>query len=178
MTWQAKRSGDTQIPTRDEPYVTEAMKATWTADLLPRYETALGSLMPILHDVQHHVGWLPLQAMAEVADFLGIPPGDVLDTATFYEEYNTHPVGEHVIGICQSIACEACGHQAIIDHVRKRLDIEPHETTADGRFTLLALECLGACDTAPCCLINDDRHDNLTIEKIDELIDRLPSKNG
>lgn len=178
MTWYAKPSGSTKIDARDEPYVTDALKAAWTKDILPKYETTHGALMPVLHDLQHHVGWLPLQAMAEVADFLGIPPGEVLDTATFYEEYHTHPVGEHVIGICQSIACEACGHQAILDHLRTKLDIEPHETTADGKFTLMALECLGACDTAPCCLINDDRHDNLTIEMLDRIIDNLPSKSS
>jgi NADH-quinone oxidoreductase subunit E len=66
-----------------------------------------------------------------------------------------------------------CGHQAIVDHIRHRLGIEPHETTDDGRFTLLTLECLGACEGAPCCLVNDQRHDNLTIEKIDRLIDGL-----
>lgn len=176
MTWIAKPSGTRTVESRDVPYVTDAMKARWTADLLPRYETTHGALMPVLHDLQHEVGWVPLQAMSEIAAFLGIPPGEVLDTATFYEEYHTHPVGQHVIGICQSIACEACGHQAILDHIRQRLDVEPHETTEDGRFTLMALECLGACDTAPCCLVNDDRHDNLTIEKLDEIIDALPER--
>jgi NADH-quinone oxidoreductase E subunit len=162
-----------QIPRRSEPYVTSEMRDRWTAQLLPRYETRLGSLMPILHDVQHTYGWIPAQAMEEIADFLEIEASQVFDTTSFYEEYHTQPVGEHVIAICQSIACEACGHQAIIDHVRTRLGIEPHETTSDGKFTLMALECLGACDTAPCALINDDRHDNLTIAAIDRVLDEL-----
>ena len=177
MTWASKQSGNMVIPTRDEPWVTDAMKADWTAHILPRYETTHGALMPVLHDLQHHIGWLPLQAMTEVAGFLNIAAGEVLDTATFYEEFHTQPVGKHIIGICQSIACEACGHQAILDHVRSRLDLEPHETTEDGQFTLMAMECLGACDTAPCCLINDTRHDNLTIERLDAIIDALPSKD-
>ncbi len=176
MTWIAKPSGTQSIDTRDEPYVTDAMKAKWTTDILPKYETSHGALMPVLHDLQHAVGWIPLQAMAEVAAFLSIAPSEVLDTATFYEEYHTEPIGQHVIGICQSIACEACGHQAILDHVRSRLDIEPHQTTLDGRFTLMAMECLGACDTAPCCLVNSTRHDNITIEQLDAIIDALPDK--
>jgi NADH-quinone oxidoreductase subunit E len=98
----------------------------------------------------------------------------VLDTVSFYEEYHSHPVGKHIIAICQSIACEVCGHQALLDHLRARLGIEPHETTEDGKFTLLALECLGACDGGPCALIDDDRYDNLTIEKLDEILDALP----
>lgn len=175
MAWTVKPSGTMEVPRRSEPYVTDAMKTTWTANILPRYETRLGCLMPILHDVQHAVGWIPQQAMEEIAEFLGIKPSQVKDTVSFYEEYHEHPVGEHVIAVCQSIACEACGHRAIVDHVRNRLGIEPHETTDDGKFTLLALECLGACDTAPCALVNDDRHDNLTIEELDGIIDRLSS---
>lgn len=175
MAWTVQPSATMQIPRRSEPYVTSEMQARWTTIILPRYETRLGSLMPILHDVQHAYGWIPAQAMEEIATFLGIDASQVFDCVSFYEEYHTHPVGEHVIAICQSIACEACGHQAIIDHVRGRLGIEPHETTSDGKFTLMALECLGACDTAPCALVNDDRHDNLTIAAIDRIIDGLSS---
>jgi NADH-quinone oxidoreductase subunit E len=112
--------------------------------------------------------------MVEIAKFLEITPADVLDCVSFYEEYTTEPTGKHVIAVCQSLACEICGHQAILDHVRGKLDIDPHETTDDGKFTLLALECLGSCDTAPVALVNDDLHENLTIEKLDEIIERLP----
>ena len=79
-----------------------------------------------------------------------------------------------MIGICQSVGCEICGHQAILDHVRNKLDLEPHETTEDGKFTLLTLECLGSCDTAPVALINEDLHENLTIEKLDQILESLP----
>jgi len=175
MAWTVKPSATMEIPRRAEPYLSTEMLDRYRADILPRYETLHGALMPILHDVQRTHGWVPAQAMEEIAAFLEIDPSQVLDTATFYEEFHTHPVGQHVIAICQSVACEACGHQAIIDHVRNRLDIEPHETTADGRFTLLALECLGSCDTAPCALVDDDRHDDLTIAAIDQVIDRLSS---
>jgi NADH-quinone oxidoreductase subunit E len=174
MAWIVKPSATTKIPTRDEPYLTDAMKARFEKDVLPRYETKMGALMPILHEVQHAYHHVPYQAMVEIANFLDIVPGDVLDTVSFYEEFHTEPVGKYIIGVCQSIACEMCGHQAILDHVRRKLDIEPHETTDDGKFTLLAMECLGACDGAPCALINEDRHDKLTIETLDKLIDSLP----
>ena len=72
------------------------------------------------------------------------------------------------------VACEVCGHQALLDHLRHKLDVEPHETTEDGRITLLALECLGSCDTAPVALVDDTLHENLTLEKLDEILDRLP----
>ncbi|MDP7070851.1 MAG: NADH-quinone oxidoreductase subunit NuoE [Phycisphaerales bacterium] len=173
MAWTVKPSATMEIPRRSEPYITPEMQARYRDTIAPRYETSLACLMPILHDVQREYGWIPPQAMEEIAEFLSIDASQVLDTASFYEEFHTHPVGEHVIAICQSIACEACGHQAIIDHVRNRLNIEPHETTDDGKFTLLALECLGSCDTAPCALVDDDRHDDLTIAAIDQVIDRL-----
>ncbi|MCH8343650.1 MAG: NADH-quinone oxidoreductase subunit NuoE [Planctomycetes bacterium] len=174
MAWTVKPSATTVIEQRDQPYLTPKMKQRYTAELLPRYEKAMGALVPILNDVQHRYRCVPYQAMVEIARFLQITPADVLDTASFYEEYTTEPTGRHVIAVCQSIACEICGHQAILDHLRRKLDIEPHETTDDGKFTLLALECLGSCDTAPVALINDDLHEHLTIEKLDQILENLP----
>jgi NADH-quinone oxidoreductase subunit E len=174
MAWTVKPSATMKIPTRGEPYVTPKMQEHWRAEILPRYEKAQGALMPILHDVQHHYGFIPYQAMVEIAKFLGLTPADVIDTASFYEEYRFEPVGKYVIGVCHSIACEVCGHQAVLDHLREKLDIEPHETTEDGKFTLLTMECLGACDFAPVCLVNTKLHTNLTISKIDQVIDSLP----
>ena len=149
MGWIVKPSATMKIETRDAPYVTDEMRQRWAEVILPRYETKQGALMPILHEVQHACGNIPHQAMIEIAGFLGLAPADVLDTLSFYEEFHTEPVGKYVIAVCQSIACEVCGHETILDHLREKLDIEPHETTDDGRFTLLVLECLGACDGAP-----------------------------
>lgn len=174
MAWIAKPSGTMQIARRDEPYVTPAMIKRWKKNILPRYETTMGSLLPVLHEVQHEHGHIPHQAMIEVAEALDLAPADVFDTVSFYEEFRTEPVGKHVIGICQSIACEVCGHQAIFDHIRDKLDVEPHETTDDGKFTLLAMECLGACEGAPCALVDDKRYDNLTIEELDRILESLP----
>ena len=115
MSWKVVDSANAEIPRRDEPWCTERMKAHWTEKILPRYETSHGALMPILHDVQHEYRHVPYQAMIEIASFLAIPPAEVLDTVSFYEEYTTEPVGKCVIGICQSIACEVCGHTALLD---------------------------------------------------------------
>jgi NADH-quinone oxidoreductase E subunit len=174
MAWTVKPSATTSIPTRDEPYLTKDMTKRYRNEIIPRYEQPMGAMMPILTDLQELYGHVPHQAMKEVAELLGIHPGDVLDTVSFYEEYTTEPVGKYVISVCQSIACEVCGHEAILDHLRERLDIEPHETTEDGRFTLRAAECLGACEGAPCALVNADRYDNLTTETIDKILDTLP----
>lgn len=173
MAWTVKPTATTKIERREAPYLTEAMRKRYEKELLPRYEQKRGALLPILTEIQHEHRCIPYQAMIEVAQLLEITPADVLDTVTFYEEYTTEPTGRHVIAVCQSIACEICGHQAILDHLRERLGIEPHETTDDGRFTLLTLECLGSCDTAPVALVGDTLHEGLTIERIDAILDGL-----
>jgi NADH-quinone oxidoreductase subunit E len=174
MAWTVKPSATMKIERRAEPYLTPAMLDQYTREIIPKYATKLGALMPILHDVQDRYRHIPHQAMIEIAKFLQITPADVLDCASFYEEFHLEPVGKNVVAVCQSIACEVCGHQAILDHLRKKLDLEPHEASDDGRFTLLALECLGACDAAPVMLINGQLHENLTMQKVDQIIDALP----
>src|SRR5687768_6406422 len=104
MAWIVKPSATTQIARRAEPYLTSQMMEKYRAEILPRYQTSMGALMPILHDVQHRYGYIAHQAMVEIAEFLKITPADVLDTVSFYEEYRTEPVGRNVIGVCQSIA--------------------------------------------------------------------------
>jgi NADH-quinone oxidoreductase subunit E len=171
MSWTVKPSATARIARRAEPYLTPAMRTKITEQILPRYAQPMGALMPILHEVQHRYLHIPHQAMEEVAELLGITPAEVLDTVSFYDEFKTEPVGRCVIGVCQSIACEVCGHREILDHLRRRLDLEPGETSDDGAFTLLTMECLGSCDTAPVALFNETLHEGLTIEQVDRLID-------
>lgn len=173
MAWIVKPSASLAIARRETPYVDDAMAQHIRTEIMPRYATGMAALLPVLHLVQETHGYIPHQAMEEVAAVLGITPADVLDTVSFYEEFRDHPAGTYVIGICQSIACEVCGHETLLDHLRERLGVEPHETTADGRFTLLTMECLGSCDTAPVALVNETLHEHLTLETIDEIIDRL-----
>ncbi|HYF15820.1 MAG TPA: NADH-quinone oxidoreductase subunit NuoE [Phycisphaerales bacterium] len=173
MAWITKNSGTMQIERRDQPYLTQAMKDRLAREVLPRYERSMGALLPCLHEVQHAYGWIPHQAMMEVADFLKIKPSDVIDTVTFYEEYWTRPRGKHLIQVCRSIACEFCGHERVTQAVRDRLGIDVGETTDDGLFTLIELECLGSCDTAPVALINEQLHERLSPEAILKAIDDI-----
>ena len=172
MAWIVKPSGSMQIDRRPEPYLTERLRQELTRDILPRYETSLGALIPVLHAVQHEHGWLPAQALEEVAAFLGLKPADVFDTASFYEEFWLKPKGRHVIAVCRSIACEVCDHAAVTDACRERLGIEVGETTTDGAFTLVELECLGACGGAPAALVDETLHEKVSPGEIVELIDR------
>ena len=124
--------------------------------------------------VQHAYGWIPVPAMEEVAAFLALAPAEVMDTATFYEEYWLKPKGKYLIQVCRSISCELCDSEKLTAHCKRKLGIDVGETTPDGRFTLVQLECLGACGTAPVALVNDVLHEELTAEKQDAIIGGLP----
>lgn len=179
MAWITKPSASMKVPHRSEPYLTAKMKEHLTATYLPRYETKQGALLPTLHHVQEHWGWLPWQALEEIASFLQLKPADVWDTASFYEEFYLSPKGAHVIAVCRSIACEVCDHKQITDACRAKLGIELGETTDDEKFTLIELECLGLCEMAPCALIDHDAHGPLTAESVVKLIDDVKSgKSG
>ncbi len=173
MAWITKNSGTMKIDHRDEPYLTAAMKEKLTRDYLPRYETTLAALLPTLHMLQHEYGWIPPQAMMEAATFLKLSPAEVLDTASFYEEYWLKPKGRHLVSVCRSIACEFCGQKEITQAVKDKLGIDVGETTDDGKFTLIELECLGSCGTAPAMLIDETLHENVKPEMIAGLLDKV-----
>ena len=174
MAWIAENRRTQTVERRAEPYLTDAMKSDLSARYFPRYPNKRAVLLPALHAIQHAYNWIPTQAMEEVAAFLGMSPAEVLDTATFYEEYWLKPKGQYLIQVCRSLSCEICGSNDLTQHCRERLGIELGETTPDGRFTLVELECLGACGTAPVALVNDVLHEELTPQKLDQIINALP----
>jgi NADH-quinone oxidoreductase subunit E len=112
--------------------------------------------------------------MEEVAAFLELAPADVMDTATFYEEYWLKPKGKYLIQVCRSLSCEICASCDLTKRMEQKLGVEVGETTPDGRFTLVELECLGACGTAPVALVNEALYEELTPEKLEQVIDSLP----
>lgn len=173
MAWITKPSATMKVARRAEPYLTESMRRDLLERVVPRYETKLACLLPALHMIQHAYGWIPEQAMEEIADTLGLAPADVLDTASFYEEYWLRPRGRHLVAVCRSIACEFCGQPAVTDALKARLGVEVGETTDDGRFTLIELECLGSCGTAPALLIDETLHENVTPDRVASLIDAV-----
>jgi NADH-quinone oxidoreductase E subunit len=161
--------------TSDTPFLTEELKAHLRETYFPRYPTKRAVLLPALHLIQHTYNWIPTQALSEVAEFLEMAPAEVLDTATFYEEYWLRPKGKYLLQVCRSLSCEICGSGELTDHLKKKLNLEEGETTADGQFTLIELECLGACGTAPVALVNDALYENLTTEEFDKILAGLPA---
>ena len=155
--------------------LSEELKQHIADTYFPRYPTKRACLLPALHMVQHEYGHIEPAAMNELAAFLEISPAEVLDTATFYEEYWLRPKGKYLVQICRSLACEIVGADAIIEGLLDKLDLaDAGDTTADERVTLVALECLGSCGTAPVAMVNDVLHENVTLESVGALIDGLP----
>jgi NADH-quinone oxidoreductase subunit E len=118
-------------------------------------------------------GWLTTELMDAVAEYLSMPPIAVYEVATFYSMYERKPVGRHKICVCTNISCMLCGSDEIVNHLEEKLGVKMGETTADGRFTLKEVECLGACVGAPMFQIGRQYYEHLTPEKIDAILDQL-----
>jgi NADH-quinone oxidoreductase subunit E len=174
MAWIMKNSAGATVERRPEPYLDEALKAEIEKTVLPRYPTRRAATLPVLHAIQDKYNWVPLQAIEETAEFLGLKASEVADTASFYEMYWTRPKGKYLIMVCQSLSCELLGHHALIEKVKAKLGIEVGQTSADGKFTLMHAECLGSCGTAPAALINDKLYESLTPENLEKVLDALP----
>jgi NADH-quinone oxidoreductase subunit E len=178
MAWITKNSGSMQIERRAEPYLTPAMRERLTREILPRYEVKAGALLPCLHEIQHAYGWIPPQAMTEIAEFLQIEPSKVLDTASFYEEYWLKKKGQNLVQVCRSIACEFCGQPELTQAIKDYLNIDVSETTDDGVFTFIELECLGSCGTAPAMLVNETLYENVKVEQVPQILDKARAAAG
>ena len=120
--------------------------------------------------VQNHRGWVSDESVREIARILTMSDEEVDSVATFYSRIYRKPVGRNVILLCDSVSCMIMGYGSVYDYLSKQLGISFGETTIDGRFTLLPISCLGDCDHAPVMMINNDHFNNLTINKVDELI--------
>jgi NADH-quinone oxidoreductase subunit E len=145
--------------------------------LEPRYPSKVALLLPALHQAQEEIGWISPDAIDAIGEYIGIHPAQVKEVASFYTMYNLKPVGKNHIKICTNVACCLMGAYEVLEHCKRRLGIEVGQTTADKKFTLHEEECLGACGTAPAMMLNDDYVENLTIQKMDELIDQLKGVN-
>ena len=143
--------------------------------LFPRYPTRQAVTLPALHLVSERLGYVPPQAVVEIAGLLELAPAQVQDTLSFYGFFKQdEPLGRTRVWVCRSISCAARGGEELLEYLCEKLGVRPGETTADGRVTLEFAECLGACDYAPAMLAGDTLYKDLTKEKIDEFVASLP----
>jgi formate dehydrogenase subunit gamma len=129
-----------------------------------------GALLPILHSVQDELGYVPPAAVPIVARALNLSNAEVHGVVTFYHLFRTTPPGTHIVYLCRAEACQAMGARALEKHVREKLKVDFHETTADGRYSLEPVYCLGNCACSPAVMIDETVYGRVTAERIDELL--------
>lgn len=144
--------------------------------LKARYPHPNSALLPALALAQKEHGWLSPEVLEEVAEVMELSPAQVGSVASFYTMFNRRPVGKYLIQVCTNVACSLLGAEHLVEHLKQKLGIGVGETTPDGRFTLLEVECLGSCGTAPVMQINDTYYENLTAEKVDQILAELRSR--
>jgi formate dehydrogenase subunit gamma len=129
-----------------------------------------GALLPILHAIQDKVGYVPESAVPIVAEVLNLSRAEVHGVLTFYHFFRTHPVGKHVVYLCRAEACQSMGARALERYARDKLGVDFHGTTADGRFTLEPVYCLGNCACSPAVMVDETVYGRVTPERLDEIL--------
>jgi NADH-quinone oxidoreductase subunit E len=135
------------------------------------FESSL--VLPCLRRIQEDRGYVADPDIEELAAYLGVPQIQIEEVLSFYTQFRRKPIGRWHLQMCHNVSCSMRGAERLLDHVQKRIGVGPGETTPDGRFTLSTVECLGSCGTAPMMMVNEAYHENLTSEKLDELLEGL-----
>jgi NADH-quinone oxidoreductase subunit E len=162
------------MPTKPEHFVLHAEDRAAIEHETHRYEDPRAASIAALKIVQKRHGWVPDGAIPAIASALGISASDIEGVATFYNLIFRRPVGKHVIKICDSVACFLTGYDQVKDALCKHLGVRLGQTTADGRFTLLPICCLGACDKGPVLMIDEDTHGDVAADAVVQLLERYP----
>ncbi|MFT6834595.1 MAG: NADH-quinone oxidoreductase subunit E [Francisellaceae bacterium] len=148
-------------------------KINWWLAKYPK-DQRQSAVIPGLHLLQdENGGHLTTELMDQLAEFIGMPNVSVYEVSKFYSMYEHEAIGKHKLNICTNISCMLRGSKEIITHIENKLDIKMGQSTADGKFTLRAVECQGACCGAPMLEVGKQFHENLTIEKVDKLLEGL-----
>jgi NADH-quinone oxidoreductase E subunit len=142
-------------------------------ELRKAYPTSKALTLPVLWMVQEQEGTISEEAMQYVANLLGVSPGHILGVVTFYTMFHPKQVGRHHLEVCTNVSCMLRGSQKILSRLEERLGTKCGSTSTDGRFTISEVECMGSCGTAPMLAIGEEYFENLTDQKIDELVDSL-----
>jgi NADH-quinone oxidoreductase subunit E len=141
---------------------------------LAKYPVRRSAILPLMFIVQRERGYLDPPGVSYLAKRLKLRITDIWEVATFYSMIHIKPIGKYHIQVCKTLSCKLLGSDKITQHCMEKIGIKVGETTADGRFSLSEVECLGSCGTAPMFQVNFDYHENLTPEKVDQILDSLP----
>jgi NADH-quinone oxidoreductase E subunit len=141
-------------------------------EIRAKYPSARGALLPAIYVAQREFGHLNSEAFEAVSETLGVPKATVRGVATFYAMYKNKPMGRHVVQLCTNVSCMILGAERLVDFLKQKYGLEPGGMTSDGRFSLVIMECIGACGTAPAMLVNDDFYENLTEKYVEEVLEK------
>lgn len=139
-------------------------------DILDAHKTMPGNLLPILHGIQDTLGYIPQNAVEDIAKSLSLSKAEVHGVISFYHYFRTTPPGKHTIRICRAESCQSMNSKALEEHAKQVLGIDFHETSADEQFSLEPVYCLGNCACSPAMTIDDEVHGRVTLAKFDQLI--------
>ena len=137
----------------------------------PGFESSL--VLPCVRRIQEDRGYVSDSDVQELAEYLGVPQIQIEEVLSFYTMFRRKPIGRWHLQFCHNVSCSMNGAERILAHVEKKLGLKPGQSTPDGRFTLSVAECLGSCGTAPMMMVNEAYHENLTVEKVDALLEEL-----
>lgn len=161
----------------------EVADVTFDAPMLQQIETICGryperraALLPVLWLCQEKWGWVSPGIMRAIGARLDLTPAFVEGVATFYTMYQRQPPGRYLLQVCTTLSCQLCGTSGLVEHLQQRLGIGFGQTTPDGNFTLLDVQCLGACGEAPVLQINNDYYTDLTVDALDRILDELAAQ--
>jgi NADP-reducing hydrogenase subunit HndA len=144
--------------------------------VINKYKDTRGALIPVLHEAQEIYGYLPLHVQKAISEGLNVPLSEIYGVVTFYTQFSLEPKGEYKIQLCLGTACYVKGAGKILDKLKEKLGIDVGNCTEDGKFSLEACRCIGACGLAPVMTINEDVYGRLTPEDIDGIIDTYLKK--
>lgn len=139
---------------------------------LANFKDVPGSLMMTMQKAQEIYGYLPIEIQSRIADAYDVPLAEIYGIATFYTQFNIHPVGKHKVGVCLGTACYVKGAAEILEEIQKQLGINPGETSKDGKFTLDATRCVGCCGLAPLLTVDDKVYGNITAADVEKIINQ------
>ena len=145
-------------------------------ELLKNYSQDKSNLIQILNEVQEKYGYIPKQSQIEISNYLSIPMAEIYGVITFYSRFTLEPKGKYNISVCLGTACFVKGSQALLDRLKERLKIDEGQTTPDGKFSIDATRCVGACGLAPVFTINNEVYGKATVKKLDEVLDEYIKK--
>lgn len=139
-------------------------------DVIAKHKESRGALIPVLHEAQEIYGYLPIEVQTMIAEGLGLSLAEVYGVVTFYAQFSLYPKGKYKIAVCLGTACYVKGSGEILERFKQRLGIDVGECTPDGKFSLEASRCIGACGLAPVLTVNEDVHGRLTVDDVDDIL--------